>query len=83
MLKIGRGVFQVADQDFDIRRIILGGDFRQILPVIKNGCRSTIVQETIKYSDIWPLFNINYLKKYIRSNNKELAFFIRYWRGNN
>ena len=83
MLKIGRGVSQVADQDFDIRRIILRGDFRQILPVIKNGCRSTIVQETIKYSDIWPLININYLKKSIRSNNKEFAFFIRYWRGNN
>ena len=48
---------------FGGKLIILGGDFRQILPVIKNGCRSTIVQETIKYSDIWPLFNINYLKK--------------------
>ena len=29
--------------------IILGGDFRQILPVMKNGFRNAIIKEIIKY----------------------------------
>ena len=57
-------------------KLIILGDFRQILPVIKDGCRSTIVQETIKYSDIWPLFDIKNLNKNIRSNNEKFALFL-------
>ena len=47
--------------------IILGGDFRQVLPVVKHGFRNTIVEETIKYSYLWPLFNIFNLKINIRT----------------
>ena len=43
--------------------IILGEDFRQILPVMKNGFRSMIVEETIKYSNLWSYFKIFKLHK--------------------
>ena len=32
--------------------IVLGGDFRQILPVVKNGTSKMIIEETIKYSKL-------------------------------
>ena len=38
------------NEPFGGKLIILGGDFRQILPVVKHGFRNTIVEETIKYS---------------------------------
>ena len=33
--------------------MILGGDFRQILPVVKNGTKFNIINGTIKFSNIW------------------------------
>jgi len=33
--------------------IVLGGDFRQILPVVKNGSRYDIVKATVNYSNLW------------------------------
>ena len=36
------------NEPFGGKLIILGGDFRQILPVVKHGFRNTIVEETIK-----------------------------------
>ena len=55
------------NEPFGGKLIILGGDVRQILPVVKHGFRNTIVEETIKYSYLWPLFNIFNLKINIRT----------------
>ena len=55
---------------------MLGGDIRQILPVVKHGFRNTIVKETIKYSYFWPLFNIFNLKINIKSQNTNFASFL-------
>jgi len=41
---------------FGGKLIILGGDFRQILPVIKNSYRSFIIENIIKSSYLWPNF---------------------------
>ena len=46
------------DLPFGGKLIILGGDFRQILPVMKHGFRSAIIENTIKYSELWHLFKI-------------------------
>ena len=56
--------------------IILGGDFRQILPVMKNSFRSGIIEETIKYSDLWSYFNIFKLYTNVRSNNNNFSKFL-------
>lgn len=58
---------------FGEKLIVLGGDFRQILPVIKNGFRSSIIEETIKYSNLWKLFEILKLKKNIRSIDESFS----------
>ena len=34
--------------------IVFGGDFRQVLPVVKRGNRSSIVNSTIKATKFWP-----------------------------
>ena len=41
---------------FGGKLLILGGDFRQIAPVIKSGSKNDIILQTIKYSKYWPLF---------------------------
>ena len=41
------------NQKFGGKKIILGGDFRQVLPVVKRGNRSQIVNATIRKSDFW------------------------------
>ena len=64
------------NEPFGGKIIILGGDFRQILPVVKHGFRNTIVEETIKYSYLWPLFNIFNLKINIRTKNTNFASFL-------
>jgi hypothetical protein len=36
--------------------LLLGGDFRQCLPVVPHASRSAVVQSSIKYSDLWQYF---------------------------
>ena len=38
--------------------MVFGGDFRQILPVVKNGCDYDIINACLKRSTIWPSINI-------------------------
>ncbi|XP_061363930.1 uncharacterized protein LOC133307434 [Gastrolobium bilobum] len=42
-----------VDKPFGGKVIVLGGDFRQILPVIPRGSRQQIVNATINYSHLW------------------------------
>ena len=62
---------------FGGKLIILGGDFRQILPVVKNSTKHIIVKETIKFSNLWSLFKVMKLKKNIRSNNMSFSSFLQ------
>ncbi|VDP52103.1 unnamed protein product [Heligmosomoides polygyrus] len=39
--------------------MLLGGDFRQMLPVIEKGSRYDVVQACLKTSSVWPLFKAN------------------------
>ena len=41
---------------FDEKVVVLGGDFRQVLPVIRKGSRCAIIASTIKKSSVWTLF---------------------------
>ncbi|VDP52139.1 unnamed protein product [Heligmosomoides polygyrus] len=38
--------------------MLLGGDFRQMLPVIEKGSRYDVVQACLKTSSVWPLFKV-------------------------
>ncbi|CAF1246967.1 unnamed protein product [Rotaria sordida] len=47
--------------------VVLGGDFRQVLSVIKKGSRCAIIASTIKKSSVWPLFLTFKLKRNMRA----------------
>jgi ATP-dependent DNA helicase PIF1 len=47
--------------------VVLGGDFRQVLPVIRKGSRCAIIASTIRKSSIWPLFQTFKLKRNMRA----------------
>jgi len=54
--------------------IIIGGDFRQLLPVRKNGTKSECVNLSIKYSYLWNFFEIHYLTENMRAVESEGEF---------
>src|SRR5271154_3355985 len=47
--------------------VVLGGDFRQVLPVIRKGSRCAIIASTIKKSSVWQLFQTFKLKRNMRA----------------
>ena len=61
------------DKPFGSNLIILGGDFRKILPVVKNGTERKIIKETIKFSELWPLFKVLKLNENLRCIDKEFS----------
>jgi hypothetical protein len=46
--------------------ILLGGDFRQVLPVVKMGSRAQIVAACIKRSPLWAHFRVFHLRENMR-----------------
>ena len=50
--------------------IVLGGDFRQTLPVVVRGSRTEIVEVCLKSSTMWPQFHIFKLSENMRSHGQ-------------
>ena len=46
------------DVPFDGKIFLLGGDFRQVLPIIPHGSRTTIIENCLKRSPLWKHFKI-------------------------
>jgi hypothetical protein len=44
------------DDPYGNKVLLLGGDFRQCLPVVRHGNRVKIIESTIKTNETWPLF---------------------------
>uniref|UniRef100_A0ABD2WRM7 ATP-dependent DNA helicase n=1 Tax=Trichogramma kaykai TaxID=54128 RepID=A0ABD2WRM7_9HYME len=61
------------NEPFGGKKIVLGGDFRQILPVIKHSNPQTIIEESIKCSNLWSLFQIEKLKTNMRAREKKFV----------
>jgi len=47
---------KVSTQPFGGVTVLLGGDFRQTLPVVRHGSRVNIIESTIKFCKLWPKF---------------------------
>jgi hypothetical protein len=64
-----------AEDPFGGKVLLLGGDFRQVLPVVKRGSRAQIVAACLKRSPLWPHFRIFHLRENmrIRSSTDEAA----------
>ena len=68
---IDRGLQDIRDctLPFGGMFLILGGDFRQILPVIRHGNRAQLIQQCIKSSALWNQFLILPLSQNMRANS--------------
>ncbi|WVZ59187.1 hypothetical protein U9M48_009374 [Paspalum notatum var. saurae] len=56
------------EKPFGGMTVVLGGDFRQILPVVSKGSREHIVNASIKQSYLWQHFEVFKLTKNMRLN---------------
>ncbi|CAF3164495.1 unnamed protein product [Rotaria sp. Silwood2] len=54
--------------------MILGGDFRQVLPVIRFASRSELVAVSLKSSDLWHYFKVMHLHQNMRTGPGEEEF---------
>ncbi|XP_061341690.1 uncharacterized protein LOC133288015 [Gastrolobium bilobum] len=59
-----------VDMPFGGKVVVLGGDFRQILPVIPHGSRQDIVHATINSSHLWSNCHLLTLTKNMRLNSR-------------
>ncbi|XP_075654860.1 uncharacterized protein LOC142625034 [Castanea sativa] len=58
--------------------LILGGDFRQVLPVVPQGTRTEMIDACIVKSPLWKDVKVLHLKQNMRSiNNEEFAEYIQ------
>jgi hypothetical protein len=62
------------DVPFGGKIFLLGGDFRQVLPVVPRKPRTVIVENCIKSSPLWPQFNVVTLSKNMRAGEDEQEF---------
>lgn len=74
--KIVRDICNNDPAPFAGKLLILGGDFRQLLPVIKNATKEKILDEYIKNSELWTRFKILKLSKNMRSENEDFQKFL-------
>ncbi len=76
-----RDVMNNKETPFGGKIVILAGDFRQCLPVIKNATQDTISQRCINSNDLWTKFTIKKLITNMRVNanqNPDLHAFDRW-----
>jgi ATP-dependent DNA helicase PIF1 len=59
---------------FGGKAIVLGGDFRQVAPVLQHANRAQIVENSIKNGRIWNEFHIFYLKKICEQAKANFSF---------
>ena len=64
----------VNDLTFGGKSIILTGDFRQTLPIIKKGSKQQKIMNSLKKNGFWNLFEQRWLTANMRLNEGELEF---------
>ena len=57
---------------------VMGGDFRQILPVVVRGTRGQIINACIKSSELWTHVNVMHLTTNMRIQDHEQQEFVDY-----
>ncbi|XP_058795245.1 ATP-dependent DNA helicase pif1-like [Phymastichus coffea] len=63
-----------SDLPFGGKIMVLGGDFRQLLPIKVNGTRNEILNLSIKNSQLWSFFSIYKLNTNMRVLPHEIEF---------
>jgi hypothetical protein len=62
-----------STKPFGGKVLLLGGDFRQTLPVVPHGSRSAIVEASLKFNELWEKFKVLQLKDNVRSFDNEFS----------
>lgn len=62
------------DVPFGGKIVVLGGDFRQVLPVVPHGSRAATIANSIKFSPLWPVFKTLKLTQNMRAEAGEKEF---------
>ncbi|XP_023743192.1 uncharacterized protein LOC111891380 [Lactuca sativa] len=66
-----RDVLDCDEKPFNGISVLLGGDFRQTLPVLPKGTRSQIIDLTLPNSYLWKFFDIQMLTQNMRLGSNE------------
>jgi len=62
-----------TNKPFGGKTVLLGGDFRQTLPVVPHGSRSAIVEASLKFNELWDKFQILKLTNNVGSVDKQFS----------
>ncbi|EPB69310.1 hypothetical protein ANCCEY_11605 [Ancylostoma ceylanicum] len=57
------------DKPFGGKLFIIGGDFRQVLPIVEHGRREDVVDACVKRSVLWSLFKVHHLQANMRARD--------------
>jgi len=63
-----------VNRPFGGKPIILGGDFRQTLPVVRRASPAQTVEACIRRSNVWRHFTVAHLTRNMRTRNDQQAF---------
>ena len=69
-----RDITYLPDVPFGGKVFLLGGDFRQVLPVVPRQPRTVIVENCLNRSPLWPLIAVFKLKKNMRADGDQQDF---------
>jgi ATP-dependent DNA helicase PIF1 len=74
-----RSIFKKPYVPFGGMVMLLGGDFRQCLPIVPHGRRVDVIESTIQMCSTWPLFKFLRLTKNMRTptDSQEYADWLR------
>ena len=61
------------DEPFGGKYVILGGDFRKTLPIVKSGSKQQILKSTLISSSLWHLLKRYKLTKNMRTGNSNFS----------
>ncbi|GKB15919.1 DNA helicase [Tanacetum coccineum] len=73
MIRNTRDILNELDHLFGGKTVMLGGDFKQTLPVKRSASRDEIIRSSIANSYLWRHFKIHYLLENMRLNNESLS----------
>jgi hypothetical protein len=69
-----RDIIDLPDVPFGGKVFLLGGDFRQVLPVVPRQPRTVIIENCLNRSPLWPLFTVFKLKRNMRADRDQQDF---------
>ncbi|KAM3292766.1 hypothetical protein ACQJBY_036439 [Aegilops geniculata] len=64
-----RGIMDRPDLPFGEKTVVFGGDFRQVLPVVRKGTRAQIVDASLRRSELWNCMHLLKLVRNMRAQN--------------